>query len=74
MKLFYYLLRLLPPKISDKIDDLIFGKWHYKRTCEFCGYIWGGLHCIHDGYQNPCPSCNKRPTTVDGNCNCKFNY
>jgi len=48
---------------------------HYKRTCEFCGYVWHGLHCVHDGYQNSCPNCNKRPTTIpepaDG-CDCEF--
>lgn len=36
----------------------------YKRTCEFCGATWAGLHCPHDGYQNPCPECGKRPTVV----------
>jgi NAD-dependent SIR2 family protein deacetylase len=38
--------------------------WHFKRTCEFCGYSWYGLHCPHDGHQNPCPECGKRPTVV----------
>lgn len=37
---------------------------HYYRTCEYCGESWWGLHCPHDGYQNPCPHCKKRPTTV----------
>jgi len=35
--------------------------WHYWRTCKACGFRWGGLHCPHDGYQNPCPSCGVRP-------------
>ena len=38
--------------------------WHYRRTCEFCGNRWWGLHCPHDGHQNPCPLCDKRPTVV----------
>ena len=50
--------------------------WHYKRTCEYCGYVWGGLHCPHDGYQNPCPNCGKRPTVIkkDDVCDCEFDY
>lgn len=51
--------------------------WHFKRTCEFCGYVWAGLHCPHDGYQNPCPKCKRRPTPVPepedvGVCSCEF--
>ena len=48
--------------------------WHFKRTCEYCGYQWGGLHCPHDGYQNPCPECKKRPTVIhiDDVCDCEF--
>lgn len=34
---------------------------HYDRVCEFCGKTWRGLHCPHDGYQNPCPHCGQRP-------------
>lgn len=48
---------------------------HYHRTCNSCGRNWWGLHCPHDGYQNPCPSCNKRPETVQGGkqyCDCEF--
>lgn len=50
--------------------------WHYRRTCASCGHMWGGLHCIHDGFQNPCPRCNTRPIPVpdasyDG-CDCEF--
>lgn len=36
----------------------------FLRTCEFCGHQWAGLHCPHDGHQNPCPECGQRPTTV----------
>ena len=48
-------------------DDDEYGEasWHYLRTCEYCGEIWQGLHCIHDGYQNPCPKCGKRPTVIE---------
>ena len=48
--------------------------WHFKRTCEYCGYIWHALHCPHDGYQNPCPECGKRPTVIgtDDLCDCEF--
>lgn len=35
--------------------------WHYLRMCVFCGRDWWGLHCPHDGYQNPCPKCGMRP-------------
>ncbi len=38
---------------------------HYLRTCEYCSNQWYGLHCLHDGYQNPCPKCDKRPTVID---------
>jgi hypothetical protein len=37
---------------------------HYRRVCEACGYEWAGLHCIHDGYQNPCGNCGKYPQPV----------
>lgn len=48
--------------------------WHYKRTCKSCGYVWGGLHCIHDMFQNCCPECGIEPKPVKGDCNCKFNF
>lgn len=48
--------------------------WHYKRTCLYCGAIWGGLHCPHDVYQNACPVCNKKPVVVKRRCTCHFNY
>ena len=54
----------------EEIEELL----HYKRTCEFCGHVWGGLHCPHDGWQNPCPNCNKRPTVKKDECNCEFDY
>lgn len=38
--------------------------WHFTRTCAFCGTEWAGLHCPHDGYQNPCPACGLRPAVV----------
>lgn len=38
--------------------------YHYKRTCASCGEVWYGLHCPHDGYQNPCPKCGTRPEPV----------
>jgi hypothetical protein len=38
--------------------------WHYLRSCGACGHQWYGLHCPHDGYQNPCPECGTRPTPV----------
>jgi len=38
--------------------------WHYLRKCENCGMEWYGLHCPHDGYQNPCPCCGIEPTVI----------
>lgn len=38
--------------------------WHFLRRCNACGGEWYGLHCPHDGHQNPCPHCGLRPTTV----------
>lgn len=38
--------------------------WHFKRSCQACGKTWFGLHCPHDGVQNPCPWCGTVPTTV----------
>jgi hypothetical protein len=52
------------------------GPTHFRRTCEFCGFKWEGLHCPHDGYQNPCSKCKKYPTRLDesgGECNCEPN-
>ena len=38
--------------------------WHYLRQCLFCGHQWYGLHCPHDGYQNPCSQCGGRPEVI----------
>jgi len=46
------------------------GKWpsvHYHRVCSKCGHEWAGLHCPHDGYQNPCPACGVRPQPTTDN-------
>lgn len=37
---------------------------HYLRVCPFCTAHWAGLHCPHDGVQNPCPLCGLRPPPV----------
>ncbi len=37
---------------------------HFLRTCAACGNQWDGLHCPHDGVQNPCPGCGVRPEVV----------
>lgn len=42
--------------------------WHYLRVCLFCGGHWWGLHCPHDGHQNPCPHCDTRPITRTDGC------
>ena len=52
------------PDPTDPDNDDGPGSWHYLRRCQFCRYTWRGLHCPHDGYQNPCPKCGKRPATV----------
>lgn len=38
--------------------------WHFLRVCQICGTKWYGLHCPHDGNQNPCPSCGVRPAPL----------
>lgn len=48
--------------------------WHFKRTCPQCGCVWAGLHCPHDGYQNPCGKCGKRPEPIPGDCDCEFDW
>jgi len=58
--------------IDEQIDE-----WtHFYRVCTSCGHGWWGLHCPHDGYQNPCPNCHQRPDTVKenagGECECEF--
>jgi len=49
--------------VGDEHEDKGEG-WHYDRKCRHCGYQWRGLHCPHDGSQNPCGKCGKRPTPV----------
>lgn len=49
--------------------------YRFRRTWTFCGKNWWAVHCPHDGIQNPCPSCEKRPITVPSNiesCDCEF--
>ena len=47
--------------------------YHYWRECHACGHAEGGyLHCMHDGYQNPCHKCGVRMPTVKGECHCRF--
>ena len=48
----------------DPYDDSDEESWHFRRTCLHCGEQWWGLHCPHDGYQNPCPDCGIRPDPV----------
>lgn len=38
--------------------------WHYLRRCQFCNHTWYGLHCPHDGHQNPCMGCDRVPEVV----------
>lgn len=52
------------PYTSAEAEVLGEESLHYRRTCEFCGTSWLGLHCPHDGYQNPCDACDKRPTVI----------
>lgn len=49
---------------DEDVDQLDYEPWQYLRTCENCGDYWYGLHCPHDGVQNPCPGCMARPTPV----------
>lgn len=45
---------------------------HYEKVCTNCGECWFGLHCPHDGYQNPCPKCKTTPKQVEfGDCECR---
>lgn len=45
-------------------DDYGEESWHFKRECLHCGSTWYGLHCPHDGHQNPCPDCGIIPAVV----------
>lgn len=61
------------PVNYDEVDE---PPWHFLRTCPMCGYQWGGLHCPHDGFQNPCPNCGEWPEVVQSptnGCRCEFN-
>lgn len=51
-------------RFTDDGDDPPGECWHYDRKCRACGATWRGLHCPHDGTQNRCPGCGKRPVTV----------
>lgn len=42
--------------------------WHHLRVCLHCGGYWWGLHCPHDGRQNPCAHCGERPATLQTEC------
>lgn len=58
-----------PQPLSIQLEDFT----HYHRTCLNCGKNWWGLHCPHDGYQNPCPQCNETPEPLpDKYCDCEF--
>lgn len=59
---------------TAEIKNKIIDPWHFMRTCTQCGYIWHGLHCIHDRFQNPCGKCGETPKPVDDEgCTCEFN-
>ncbi len=45
-------------------DDESESSTHYFRRCQFCQHAWYGLHCPHDGYQNPCENCGQKPMPV----------
>lgn len=52
------------PDPEDEDENTPETAWHYLRRCAGCQYTWYGLHCPHDGFQNPCPQCKLRPATV----------
>ena len=52
-------------KVNEARTDELEQSTHYQRTCMFCGYSWLGLHCVHDGYQNPCGNCDRKPLVID---------
>jgi hypothetical protein len=33
----------------------------YARVCDYCGTESGGVRCIHDARQEPCPECDVVP-------------
>lgn len=53
------------------ITEICKSDW-YRRDCEYCGTMWASHHCIHDGAQGRCPECGKRPTVIDGDCDCEY--
>lgn len=54
-------------KFHQKYDDDDKGSWHFHRVCAYCATEWAGLHCVHDGYQNPCPKCGLLPAMIHDN-------
>ena len=54
--------------MSDRLTDEYY---HHQRVCLNCGYTWWGLHCPHDGYQNPCKECDWTPEPVIGSEKCR---
>lgn len=51
-------------EFSPELADEGFESCLYLRLCAGCGCTWGGLHCPHDGAQNPCPECGVRPEPI----------
>lgn len=60
------------PQPSDNLNKAVEDFYHHQLVCQFCGETWWGLHCPHDGYQNPCPNCDVPPTPLKGNCTCEL--
>ena len=50
---------------NDPTEDTPETSWHYRRVCEHCKGPWYGLHCPHDGVQNPCPHCGVVPSVEE---------
>lgn len=38
--------------------------FNYLRRFPLCKGVWWGLHCPHDGFQNPCPNCGTVPMSI----------
>lgn len=49
----------------DPYSDSDDKSYHFKRICKNCKFEWYGLHCPHDGYQNPCPKCKIKPIVIE---------
>lgn len=63
----------LTQSILDLLAKRLEQYTHYHRTCQRCGKNWWGLHCPHDGYQNPCPECESVPVVLNAHyCDCDF--